>query len=63
MYWYCVDKWKHTIYNYNGKFENEAIAEKKKSDHLNIRINPILKEKLMQICQQEHRSQAAQIEY
>ena len=35
----------------------------KKSAHLNIRINPELKEKFNQICEQEHRSQAQQIEY
>ena len=35
----------------------------KKSDHLNMRINPEIKERLNLICQQEHRSQAEQIEY
>jgi len=37
--------------------------EKKKSDHIHIRINSTLKEKFNQICEQEHRSQAQQIEY
>ena len=35
----------------------------KKSDNLHIRIDPIMKEKLNQICQQEHRTQSAQVEY
>lgn len=35
----------------------------KKSDHLNMRISPEFKEKLNLICQQEHRTQSAQIEY
>jgi len=33
-----------------------------KSDYLHARIAPDFKRKLEQICEQEHRSQAAQIE-
>jgi hypothetical protein len=35
----------------------------KKSGDLHTRISPEAKEKLDKICQQEHRSQGAQIEY
>jgi len=34
-----------------------------KTSPLSARISPEAKEKLLQICEQEHRSQGAQIEY
>ena len=60
---HCVDKWNSMVYNKYSKQERKSNMQAKKSDNLHIRIDPAMKEKLNQICQQEHRTQSAQVEY